>query len=136
VLAAVTYTPGAYRIARALATNQNALEYVHAARARGEGRLYIAVVEILPNMIHPMPRFRGPLRVRSCCSADEFRLGVQPPNAASGSAVRENMPGLAEGAPAVIVPALAIATLTIGMNLFIDSLPLRLRGRAGRSAND
>ena len=139
VLAAITYTPGAYRIARALATNQNALEYVQAARARGEGRLYIAVVEILPNMIHPMladfgVRFVYVVLLLSGLSF--LGLGVQPPNADLGSLVRENMPGLAEGAPAVIVPALAIATLTIGMNLFIDSLPQRLRGRAGRSAND
>jgi peptide/nickel transport system permease protein len=137
VLAAVTYMPGAYRIARALATNQNALEYVQAARARGEGRLYIAVVEILPNMIHPMfadfgVRFVYVVLLLSGLSF--LGLGVQPPNADLGSLVRENMPGLAEGAPAVIVPALAIATLTIGMNLFIDSLPVRLRRRAGRPA--
>ena len=50
-------------------------------------------------------------------------LGVQPPDADLGSLVRENISGLPEGAPAVIAPALAIASLTIGMNLLIDSLP-------------
>jgi peptide/nickel transport system permease protein len=49
-------------------------------------------------------------------------LGVQPPNADLGSLVRENMSGIAEGAPAVLVPALAIASLTIGVNLLIDAL--------------
>ena len=52
-------------------------------------------------------------------------LGVQPPDADLGSLVRENLSGLPEGAPAVIAPALAIASLTIGMNLLIDSLPGR-----------
>jgi peptide/nickel transport system permease protein len=53
-------------------------------------------------------------------------LGVQPPDADLGSLVRENLSGLPEGAPAVLMPALAIATLTVGVNLLIDSL----RGRA------
>ena len=56
-------------------------------------------------------------------------LGVQPPNADWGSMVRENMDGLSQGAPAVIVPALAIASLTIGVNLLIDNL----RRKGGRS---
>jgi peptide/nickel transport system permease protein len=47
---------------------------------------------------------------------------VQPPDADWGSLVRENIGGLAEGAPAVLMPALAIATLTIGVNLLIDNL--------------
>jgi peptide/nickel transport system permease protein len=54
-------------------------------------------------------------------------LGVQPPAADLGSLVRENISGLSDGAPAVIMPALAIATLTIGVNLVIDSLPGRTR---------
>jgi peptide/nickel transport system permease protein len=54
-------------------------------------------------------------------------LGIQPPNADWGSLVRENIEGLSYGAPAVIVPALAIATLTIGVNLMIDALPGRRR---------
>ncbi len=58
-------------------------------------------------------------------------LGVQPPNADLGSLVRENISGLSEGAPAILMPALAIATLTIGVNLLIDALPGRSRRIAG-----
>ena len=36
--------------------------------------------------------------------------------------MRENLQGLFNGSPAVLMPALAIASLTIGANLFIDSL--------------
>jgi len=57
-------------------------------------------------------------------------LGVQPPNADWGSLVRENMGGLSFGAPAVLVPSLAIATLTISVNLLIDNLPTRIRDRS------
>jgi peptide/nickel transport system permease protein len=59
-------------------------------------------------------------------------LGVQPPNADWGSLVRENIGGLAEGALAVLMPAIAIATLTIGVNLLIDNL--RRRGGRGQGA--
>jgi peptide/nickel transport system permease protein len=54
VTAAITYMPGAYRIARSLAVNVQAMEYVQAARARGEGVWYIMTVEMLPNMIRPV----------------------------------------------------------------------------------
>jgi peptide/nickel transport system permease protein len=54
-------------------------------------------------------------------------LGVQPPAADWGSLVRENIIGLSEGAPAVIVPAIAIATLTIGVNMAIDGFVGRKR---------
>ncbi|HKZ74807.1 MAG TPA: ABC transporter permease subunit, partial [Steroidobacteraceae bacterium] len=126
VMAAITYVPGAFRIARALATNVNAMDFVQAARARGEGGVYVARAEILPNMIHPMLADFGVrfLFIVLLLSGLSFLgLGVQPPHADLGSLVRENMSGLTEAAPAVIAPALAIATLTIGVNLLIDALP-------------
>jgi peptide/nickel transport system permease protein len=106
------------------------MEYVEVARARGEGRAHIACSEILPNMIHPMLADFG-LRfvfvVLLLSGLSFLGLGVQPPAADLGSLVRENISGLAEGAPAVLMPAFAIATLTIGVNLLIDSLPGRAR---------
>ena len=128
--AALSYLPGAYRIARSLAVSLHLMEYVQVARARGEGRIHIACSEILPNMIHPMLADFG-LRfvfvVLLLSGLSFLGLGVQPPAADLGSLVRENISGLAEGAPAVLMPALAIATLTIGVNLVIDSLPGRTR---------
>ena len=132
--AALSYTPGAYRIARSLAVNVKTLEYVQVARARGERLPYIACVEILPNMINPMLADFG-LRfvfvVLLLSGMSFLGLGVQPPNADLGSLVRENISGLAEGAPAVIMPALAIATLTVSVNMLIYSLS----GRAMRAEN-
>lgn len=134
VIAAVTYVPGAFRIARSVAVGLNEMDYVQAARARGEGRLYIAGREILPNMINPVLTDFG-LRfvfvVLLLSGLSFLGLGVQPPHADLGSLVRENTSGLAEAALAVIAPALSIATLTIGMNLFIDALGAgRARGGA------
>ena len=125
VIAAVTYIPGAYRIARSVAVGLNEMEYVQVARARGEGRFHIAWVEILPNMARPVLADFG-LRfvfvVLLLSGLSFLGLGVQPPHADLGSLVRENTSGLGDGAPAVVLPALAIATLTIGVNLLIDGL--------------
>ena len=129
--AGIVYTPGSYRIARSLAVNINAMDYVLVARTRGERTAYIMRSEILPNIVGPVLADLG-LRfvyvVLLLASLSFLGLGVQPPHADWGSLVRENVGGLATGALAVIVPALAIATLTIGVNLLIDNLP----GRAGR----
>jgi peptide/nickel transport system permease protein len=48
-------------------------------------------------------------------------LGVQPPQADWGTLVRENISGLSFGAVAVLMPSFAIASLTISVNLLIDS---------------
>ncbi|WP_250517314.1 ABC transporter permease [Caballeronia sp. INDeC2] len=125
MVAALAYIPGAFRISRSLAVNIMTLEYVQVAKARGEKLFYIARVEVLPNMIHPMLADFG-LRfvfiVLLLSGLSFLGLGVQPPNADWGSLVRENIGGLSEGAPAVLMPAVAIATLTVGVNLLIDSL--------------
>jgi len=131
LMAAFAYMPGSFRIARAVAVNVMTMEYVQVARTRGEAMPYIIFVEVLPNMLRPVMTDFG-LRfvyVVLLLSAMSFLgLGVQPPDADWGSLVRENMQGIAEGAPAVLVPAVAIATLTMGVNLLIDSLG----GRAKR----
>jgi peptide/nickel transport system permease protein len=135
--AAVTYTPGAYRIARSIAVSLGQMDYVQVARARGEGRLHIALREILPNMTRPLLADFG-LRfvfvVLLLSGLSFLGLGVQPPHADLGSLVRENTSGLGDGAPAVVAPAVAIATLTISVNLLIDGLGggRRRRGKAGR----
>jgi peptide/nickel transport system permease protein len=121
---AVIYLPGCYRINRSVAVNVAALDFVAVARARGESTFYIMIREILPNMVGPVLADFG-LRfiyvVLLLSSLSFLGLGVQPPEADWGSLVRENMPGLPYGAPAVIMPAIAIASLTIAVNLTIDS---------------
>ncbi|MDM0108739.1 ABC transporter permease [Variovorax sp. J22R24] len=132
--AAIIYVPGAYRIARSLAVNINALDYVTVARARGEGTLYVMLREILPNIVGPMLADLG-LRfvyvVLLLASLSFLGLGIQPPAADWGSLVRENIGALAMGGASVIVPAMAIASLTIAVNLVIDNLPGRTARERG-----
>jgi peptide/nickel transport system permease protein len=129
---AFIYVPGSYRIARSLAVNVNELDFVQVAKARGEGTLYLIRQEILPNITGPVLADFG-LRfvfiVLLLSALGFLGLGVQPPNADWGALVRENLAGLPFGAPAVIFPSLAIASLTIAVNLGIDNLPRRIRDR-------
>lgn len=125
IAAVLSYAPGAFRIAHSLAANLATLEYVQVARTRGEGRLYIVAVEIFPNMVQSVLTDMG-MRfvfiVLLLSGMSFLGLGVQPPAADLGSLVRENIGGLSQGALAVIAPAVAIGSLTIGANLLIDSL--------------
>ncbi|ADZ91692.1 ABC transporter permease [Marinomonas mediterranea] len=128
ITAAIAYMPGSFRIARSLAVNVMTLDFIQVARLRGESTPYIIFKEVLPNMFRPVLTDFG-LRfvfiVLLLSSMSFLGLGIQPPEADWGSLVRENILGLGEGAPAVVAPAVAIATLTIGVNLLIDSLGVK-----------
>lgn len=132
--AAVIYMPGCFRIVRSVAVGINETDFVAAARARGERNLSVVLEEILPNMVAPILTDFG-LRfvfiVLLLSSLSFLGLGIQPPYSDWGGLVRENLDGLSQGAPAVIVPAIAIAILTVSVNLLIDSLPNRRASRYG-----
>ncbi|MGI4941790.1 MAG: ABC transporter permease, partial [Janthinobacterium lividum] len=131
-LVAFSYVPGAFRIARSLAADVNATDFIQVARARGEGTPYIVLHEILPNILLPVLTdfgLRFVFSVLLLSSLSFLGLGVQPPNADLGALVRENIDGIYDVAPAVIVPALAIATLTVAVNLMIDGFAGRDRRR-------
>ncbi|NHN85474.1 ABC transporter permease subunit [Acetobacter musti] len=120
---AIIYMPGSYRTSRALALRIVRMDYITAARARGETRSFIILWEILPNMTDPLLSDIG-LRfiyaVLLLSNLSFLGLGVQPPMVDLGSLVRENILGMAYGAPAVVVPTLVIALLTVGINLTLD----------------
>lgn len=133
VTLSVIYTPGAYRFARALAVNVNTMDFVTVARVRGESLFYVIGSEILPNIIRPVLADLGVrfvFIVLLLSGLSFLGLGLQPPNADWGALVRENIGGLPFAAPAVIFPSLAIASLTISVNLLIDNLPQKIRDRS------
>jgi len=135
-LIAFSYVPGAFRIARSLAANVNAMDFIQVARARGEGTRYIVLHEILPNILLPVLTdfgLRFVFAVLLLSSLSFLGLGIQPPYADWGALVRENIDGIYDAAPAVIAPAIAIATLTIAVNMMIDGLGgRRLRAKIER----
>jgi len=112
-----------YRLARAVAVDVNVMDFVEAARLRGEGRGWIIFREILPNALSPLIAEMG-LRfifaVLFVSTLSFLGLGVQPPAADWGGIVKENKDGIVYGIPAALVPAFAIATLAISVNLVAD----------------
>lgn len=112
-----------FRIARALGFNIVSLDYVVIARARGENMWWILFNEILPNTIGPLATdfgLRFTYSILLLSSLSFLGLGVQPPSADLGSMVKESIGGLASGSPAVLVPAAAIFSIAVGVNLLVD----------------
>ena len=112
-----------YRLARAVAVDINVMDYVEAAKLRGEGHTWIIFREILPNALSPLVAEMG-LRfifmVLFVSTLSFLGLGIQPPQADLGGLVRENAEGLTYGIGAALYPAIAIAVLAISVNLVAD----------------
>ena len=112
-----------FRLSRAVAADIVVMDYVEAARLRGEGWGWIIFREILPNALSPLVAELG-LRfifaVLFISTLSFLGLGVQPPMADWGGIVKENSAGLVYGIPAALIPALAIAALAISVNLVAD----------------
>jgi peptide/nickel transport system permease protein len=112
-----------YRLARAVAVDINVMEFVEAARLRGEGRVWIVFCEILPNALSPLIAelgLRFIFQVLFLSALSFLGLGIQPPDADWGGMVKENKDGIIFGIPAALIPAAAIAVLAISVNLVAD----------------
>ena len=112
-----------FRISRAVAVDIAVMDYVEAARLRGEGWGWIMFREILPNAASPLLAefgLRFAFAVLFLSSLSFLGLGVQPPVADWGSMVKENKDGIVFGISAALVPGFAIATLAIATNLVVD----------------
>jgi len=112
-----------FRLTRAVAMNVAVLEFVEAARLQGERLHWIMGREILPNVMPPLVAEFG---LRFCfvfltISALSFLgLGIQPPTADWGSMVRENATLITYGDVTPLLPAGAIALLTVAVNFVVD----------------
>ena len=112
-----------FRLARATAMNVAVMDYVEVARLRGEKQGWVIRKEILPNITAPLLAEFG---LRFCfvflfISALSFLgLGIQPPTADWGSMVRDNATLIAFDDITPLLPAGAIALLTVAMNFVVD----------------
>jgi len=124
VTIAVLDSTRVFRLARALGMNLSVMEYVEAARLRGEGLSWVISREILPNAWAPL--VSGVWLLRFCfnflfiAGLSFLGLGIQPPYADLGGMVRENAAAINFGMMAPIYPATAIALLTVSVNLVVD----------------
>ena len=129
------YSTSVFRIARALGQDVMVSDFVEAARVRGEGVWWIISREILPNIVMPLATdfgVRFVYIILFIAALSFLGLGVQPPMSDWGSMVKENLAGLSYGAVAPLVPSLAIATLTISINLIVDDISAHSGGRLAK----
>jgi len=114
-----------FRLARSLALGIGMLDYVTTARLRGEGLTWIIFCEVLPNAGAPLIAEFG---LRFCfvflfiATLSFLGLGIQPPTADWGSMVRDNATLIAYGQMSPLIPAGAIALLTMAVNVIVDWL--------------
>ena len=132
VMTGFIYATSVFRVARSLGQDVMVSDFVEAAKVRGEGLWWIITREILPNIVMPLATDFG-LRfvwIILFISALSFLgLGVQPPMSDWGSMVKENLGGLPYGSIAPLMPSLAIASLTISINLIVDDISAHSGGK-------
>jgi len=129
IIIAVLDSTRVFRIARAVSLNVVVMDYVEAAKLRGEKLFWILYREILPNIMPPLVAEFG---LRFCfvfltiAALSFLGVGIQPPTADWGSMVRETA-GLIQfaeydftAAMTPMLPAAAIALLTVAVNFVVD----------------
>lgn len=129
VIIAVIDSTRVYRLARAVGQNIVVMDYIEAAKLRGEGLGYLVFKEILPNATAPLLAEFG---LRFCfvfltiASLSFLGVGIQPPLADWGTMVRDlaGFVNYAQFAPqaatAPLLAAGAIALLTVAVNFVVD----------------
>jgi peptide/nickel transport system permease protein len=118
-------SPGVFRIVRGLVMDIKTRDYTAAAQTRGEGPWYIMLWEILPNA-------RGPLIVDACLrigyttillgTLGYFGLGLAPESPDWGTAIKDGSRLLRLYVHPALVPAFALMSFVLGLNLLADAL--------------
>jgi peptide/nickel transport system permease protein len=129
IIIAVLDSTRVFRLTRAVSINVVVMDYVEAARLRGEGLGWIMRREILPNIMPPLIAEFG---LRFCfvfltiAALSFLGVGIQPPTADWGSMVRENASLIQfaqydlKAGLTPLLPAAAIAILTVAVNFVVD----------------
>src|SRR5438128_4652679 len=127
VVIGVLFTPLVARTVRAAVLAERELEYVQAARLRGERAPYVMFVEILPNVMGPIiveATVRLGYAIFAVAGLTFLGFGVQPPSPDWSLQIADNYQLLNAGTYewTVLFPGLAIASLIVGVNLVADGL--------------
>ena len=129
MIIAVLDATSVFRLTRSVAVNVVVMDYVEAAKLRGEGLGWVMRREILPNILPPLIAEFG---LRFCfvfltiAALSFLVVGIQPPTADWGSMVRENANLLQfaqydlRAGLTPLLPAAAIALLTVAVNFVVD----------------
>lgn len=126
VVVGLVFTPLIARTVRSAVLSERELEYVAAAHLRGERAPYIMFVEILPNILAPVVvefTVRLGYAIFTVATLSFLGFGIQPPTPDWGLQIADSY-GLIAGGYwwTALFPALAIATLVVGVNLIADGI--------------
>ena len=127
VVIAITFVgaPGVARLVRSLTLDIRTRDYIRAAETRGENPLYIMFIEILPNARGPLiidAMLRVGYAIFAIGTLGFLGLGLPPPTPDWGGMISEARKYIWTNPWGVLWPALAIASLVVGLNLFADGL--------------
>ncbi len=119
------FTPVVSRTIRSAVIGEREREYVMAANLRGERSAFVMAREILPNITQPII-VEGTVRlgyaVFTAATLSFLGFGLEPPSPDWGLVIASERANL-QGAPwTVVFPALALASLVVGVNLIADGL--------------
>ncbi len=126
IVIGIVFTPLIARTVRAAVLQERDLDYVAAARLRGENAAYIMFVEILPNVLAPIIvefTVRVGYAVFTLVTLSFLGFGLQPPSANWGADISNNYGLIVTGQWwESLFDALAIATLVIAINMLATSI--------------
>jgi peptide/nickel transport system permease protein len=125
VIIAIVFTPIIARTVRAAVLGEAQLEYVEAARLRGERPPYVMFAEVLPNVMPPIlveATIRLGYAIFAVATLSFIGFGLQPPSPDWAVQIADNYVYLADSWWTVLFPAVAIASLVVAVNLVADSV--------------
>jgi len=125
VVIAIVFFPRIARVVRSVVLELKTKEFVEAAKVRGEGGLYIMIVEIFPNTLGPLgveAAVRFGYAIFTSASLGFLGLGVQPPTPDWGMMMSDAQAYVTTAPWMAIFPALAIASLTVSVNFLADAI--------------
>jgi peptide/nickel transport system permease protein len=122
----ILFAPIVARTVRSAVLSERQLDYVEAARLRGESGPYILSREIFPNVLGPTIvelTVRFGYAIFTVATLSFLGVGLQPPSPDWGLSVSQEYTNMISGIwwP-TFFPALAIASTVIAINLIADSL--------------
>jgi peptide/nickel transport system permease protein len=123
IILAVLDSTRVFRLARNTSLNVVVMDYVEAAKLRGEKLPWIVFKEVVPNILPPLIAEFG---LRFCfvfltiAALSFLGVGIQPPTADWGSMVAESKTLITYGRIQPLIPAGAIALLTVAVNFVVD----------------
>ena len=121
----IVFMAPASRVMRSVTLSVKSLEFVESARLRGEPTAYITFREILPNAV-PVLAVEASVRfsyaILLVASLGFLGLGVQPPSSDWGLMISESRRFIVAAPWVAIAPAMAVATLVVGVNLLADGI--------------